>query len=410
MKKSYLMIAAATIIFAACSGNDSFKEIAEDNETVKIGFETFHEKSTKAAVSAKEDLNSANGGFGVFGYNHTDKRAVANGSIDMTTTGTTTVFNNVKVWYEDNSTPTRGFTYEVPKYWDKYKYYTFFAYAPWNETTITLTPSTGKFTRTDVQSIQSTNAATPSTVTVGSNSRTKYTDAVETSVIDYLFAVCVPQQKYAATNQTTYDGYQKTVGFTFSHILSKLNVIVKAKNEASGHQYKGVKDIQITSLSIDNLPNTAANVTYTQTATDGVTGTFSPANYTTSLNIIGGTNALTAGPLYILDGGATGTPIIAPTTYIDQAFHYWVAPNTPTGTDHDKYKLNINYTINYVDDTVDPFTRTIDLSAETAHFTTMAQNNIYNITVTIGLDQIYFDVDEIVGWASPENNTNTEIN
>ena len=148
----------------------------------------------------------------------------------------------------------------------------------------------------------------------------------------------------------------------------------------------------------------------TQTAANGVAGTFSTTNYETTLTIIGSTNALTAGPLYILDGGADGATITAPTTYIDQAFHYWVAPNTPTGTGHDKYKLNINYTINYVDGTSDPFTRTIDLSAATANFKTMAQNNIYNITVTIALDQIYFDVDAIEGWATPENNTNVELN
>ena len=407
MKKNYLLIAAAAALFAACAENDSFKEI--DTQDVLIGFETFHEKATRAAVSAGTDLTSANGGFGVFGYNHDDSRTVSSGSIDMTTTGTSNVFNNVKVWYESASTETKGFTYEVPKYWNKNKYYTFFAYAPWNASTVTLAPTTGRFTRTDVQSLQSTNAATPTTVTVGTNSRDKYTDAVETSAIDYLFAVCVPQQKYAATNQTTYTGYQKTVGFTFSHILSKLNVTVQAKDESAGHEYKGVKDIQVTSLNIENLPNAAANVTYTQTATDGVAGTFSPANYTTNLNIISGTNALTAGPLYVLDGGANGNPVTAPTTYINQSFHYWVAPNTPTGTDHDTYKLNINYTINYVDNVSDSFTRTIDLSTESAAFTTMAQNYIYNITVTIGLDQIYFNVDAINGWATPQN-TNVEIN
>lgn len=408
MKKSYLMIAAAAALFAACSSNDTFKE-AVDNENVLIGFETFHEKSTRAAVTAKTDLTTENGGFGVFGYNHTDNRAVSDGSINMTTSGTTKVFNNVKVWYQSGA-DTDGFTYTVPKYWDKYKFYTFFAYAPWNETTVNLTESTGKFVRNDVKSLQSTNKS--SSVTVGSISRAKYIEADETSVTDYLIATCVTGQKYNGTNQNnkTYTGKEKTVGFTFSHILSKLNVTVKAKDEESGHKYLGVKDIQVTSLNIENLPNASTDLTYTQTAADGVAGTFSTTNYETTLTIIGSTNALTAGPLYILDGGADGTPITSPTTYIDQAFHYWVAPNTPSGTDHNKYKLNIGYTINYVDGTSDPFTRTIDLSEATAHFTTMAQNNIYNITVTIGLDQIYFDVDNIVGWATPDNNTDVELN
>jgi hypothetical protein len=36
----------------------------------------------------------------------------------------------------------------------------------------------------------------------------------------------------------------------------------------------------------------------------------------------------------------------------------------------------------------------------------MAQNNIYNVIVTIGLDQIYFTVDEVKPWIT---NTNTEV-
>ena len=415
MKKSYLMIAAAVLTFAACSNNDYVKEIVDENEAVLIGFETFHEKATKAAVNTAANLTDANGGFGVFGFNHTDNKTVSSGSIDVSAANT--VFNNVKVWYSAGA-DTKEFTYEVPKYWDKYKYYTFFAYAPYNASTVSLTKTTGKFTRTDVASLQSTNSTT--TVTVGSNSRTKYDAADETGVVDYLIAVCVPGQKYAATNQSGYTGYEKTVGFTFNHILSKLNVNVQAKNEATtGHQYKGVSDIQVSSLFIENLPNVSSSVTYTQTNADGALGTFTPANYTTNLNIIGGTNATTAGPLYILDGGASGSPIVAPTTYINQNFHYFVAPNTPTGTDHDKYYLNIAYTINYVDGTSDPFTRRVDLSALTAAgvnpavattaFTSMVQNYVYNINVTIGLDQIYFAVDEVTDWATAVN-TDVTIN
>ena len=354
MKKSYLMIAAVATLMASCSDNDNFKE-AVDNENVLIGFETFHEKSTRAAVTTRTDLTTDNGGFGVFGYNHTDERAVTNGSISMSTTGTTKVFNNVKVWYQQGA-DTDGFTYAVPKYWDKYKFYTFFAYAPWNESAVTLTEGTGKFVRTDVKSLQSTNNA--SSVTVGSISRVKYVDANETAVTDYLIATCVTGQKYNGTNQSsnTYTGKEKTVGFTFSHILSKLNVTVKAKDEASGHKYLGVKDIQVKSLNIENLPNASTNLTYNQNAADGVAGTFSTTNYETTLNIITGSNALTTDPLYILDGGANGESLTAPTTYIDQAFHYWIAPNKPTGTDHDNYILNIDYIINYVDGTSDPLT------------------------------------------------------
>lgn len=436
MKKSYLMIAAAAALLAACSSKDAFKEVVNENETDLIGFSTYHGKATKAAVNAPVDLLLANGGFGVYGYKHSDNLKASNGTISMAS-NTSKVFDNVQVWYVDNNTLTQGFTYAVPKYWDKPKYYTFFAYAPYaakaegNTKGISFAEGTGLFTRNDVQSLQSTNATT--TVTVGNNSRTKYTTANEASVVDYLVAPYVPSMKYGATNQpkgsTDYTGSNQTVGFTFYHIMSKFNVTVKAKDETydatnnpTGHNYKGIKDIQINNLNIENLPNVSQDVTYTQTSVESTSGTvptatFTPNKYSTVLEIVSGTNPLTAGPLYILDGGSESNGTITnPTDYIDQTFHYFIAPNTPqettTGDGHGAYKLNIDYTVTYVDNTVEPYTRSIDLSKaanlsnNSATLTKMEQNNIYNVIVTIGLDQIYFTVDEVKPWIT---NTDTEV-
>lgn len=420
MKKSYLMIAAVATLLASCAGNDIFKEVIEENETELIGFETFHDKSTKAAVSAPTDLTSANGGFGVYGFKHLNDRTATNGSInlsDVTSTDNvnyvTTIFDNVKVWYESSTTKTQGFTYEVPKYWDKTKYYTFFAYAPQvakvNGTTtgIAFDQTTGKFTRNDILALQKVNST--SEVAVGSNNRTQYGNANEENAIDYLIAPYVHSQKSGATNQSqkSYDGKELTVGFTFSHILSKLNVTVQAQDESTGHEYSGVSNIIIDKLNITNLPNNDEVATYAQNKTDEVAGTWTPANYSTVLNIVAGDNATSADPLYVLDGGSkSGTTITVPTNYLNQQFHYFVAPNTPASGN--KYTLNIDYTINYVDGTVEPFSRSIDLSTQTANFTTMEQNYIYNINVTIALNQIYFTVDAINTWAEQTTNVNVD--
>ena len=50
MKKSYLMIAAAAALFAACAENDTIKEV---NEDVAIGFDgKYVNKATRAEISS----------------------------------------------------------------------------------------------------------------------------------------------------------------------------------------------------------------------------------------------------------------------------------------------------------------------------------------------------------------------
>lgn len=437
MKKNYLLIAAAAAMFAACSDVDTFKEAVNDNETELIGFQTYHNKSTKAAVEKPEDLLSSNGGFGVFGYKHLNEREATNaGIIDLSDQEpannenfVTPIFENVKVWYVDENTPTKGFTYSVPKYWDKKKFYTFFAYAPYAEIAdntvkgISFNEAHGLFTRDDIKALQEANTKT--TVAVNNISRDQYTELNKEKGIDYLIAPYVPKMKSGSTNQpasgaASYTNSGLTVGFEFWHLLSKLNVIVKAQDEtAEGkHHYKGVKDIQVKKLNITNLPNdwttstteiatySQSKVNFTTTAELNTAGSFSPTHYDTNLEIIGnGTNATDAGPLFVLDGGTGTTTSVTsdPTTYIPQSFHYYVAPNTPDT--NKKHELNIDYEITYVDGTIEPFSRKLDLSTATANFATMAQNSVYTITITIALEQIYFTVDKVNSWAT-EVNTN----
>ncbi len=392
MKKSYLMIAATATLLVACQRNEVFKDLVDDNETVMIGFETFHEKATKAtatdAISAPENMTSAHGGFGVWGYKAIDAAEASGAAATVNiSSGYTTVFNNVKVWYESSSTKTQGFTYAVPKYWDKNMEYIFFAYAPYDGTNASIDNATGKITIADIASIQDVSKST------GSDQDLVYNGSNTAAVTDYLMATYVTNQKLNSTNQNGkgYDGKNQTVGFTFGHMLSKLQV-----NLQTSDTYSGIEYIKVTTLSIENMPASASTkASFTQTSPTAPAGVYTPASYTSALSIIGTSGTSTSG-LYILKGGSLSGDVVTAPTAQNQSFNYYVAPNTPAGTGTDKYLLNIGYTIKYVDGiTEDVAITDVDLSEKLA---SLLQNNSYTLTIKVGLNQIFFTVDEIKGW------------
>lgn len=422
MKKSYLMIAAAAALLAACAEKDTFKDVA--TEDVLIGFETFHEKVTRAtatdAITAKENLTKAHGGFGVWGYKGAPASVgVASGTpavVDVS--DLTPVFKNVQVWYENASTLTRGFTYAVPKYWDKASEYIFFAYAPYDGTNATIAPTTGKITIADIPSIQDVSTST------GSGQALVYNGSATTGVTDYLMATYVTEQKLVAENKTTtaqgtnqnygngtdirYSGQQQTVGFTFGHMLSKLQINLQASE-----QYSGVESITVDDLSIERMPASASTkASFTQTSPTAPAGEYTPNTYASELKVIG-TNGTSTSSLYILKDGALANDgvTITPPTKQNQSFNYYVAPNVAdnsTTTDvTEKYLLNITYTINYVDGITEEVTKEdVDLSEK---LTELLQNNQYSLTIKVALNQIFFDVIEITDWVTPVNEEEIEV-
>ena len=415
MKKSYLMI-AAVLTFAACSNNELINDIStvNDNETVMIGFQTFHEKATKATVTDvlddPTDFTPTHGGFGVWGFKGASVPALNSWS-SIATTDYTTVFDNVKVYY-DGTSLSKGFTYAVPKYWDKNAKYIFFAYAPYDATNASLDLATGTIEVAAIPSIQDVSTSS------GTGADLVYSGETTTGITDYLMATAVTNQSLTAANTTTtatgtnenygdgsavrYAYQQQTVGFVFGHMLSKLQVNVKGLEAQS---FAGVEYIQVTGLSIENMPALAASpatTTFTQTSPAGPAGTYSPANYTTDLVVIGanGTYNPSTQGLYILKGGTgSATGVTNSPTKQTQSFNYYVAPNAPTGTGHDKYYLNISYKIHYVDNTEETVTiNDVDLTAATATFTSLAQNNQYILNISVALNQIYFNVQSVTGW------------
>lgn len=421
MKKSYLMIAAAAALFAACAEKDTFKSI--ESEDVLIGFETFHEKATKAtatdAITARENLTKAHGGFGVWGYKGapTSVGAATGSPATVDVSGFTTVFDNVQVWYENSTTPTRGFTYAVPKYWDKAMEYIFFAYAPYDATNASINDEKGIITIADIPSIQDVSTST------GSGQTLVFNGSTTTNVTDYLMATYVTDQKLVAENKTTtpdgtnqnygdgndirYTGQQQTVGLTFGHMLSKLQINLQASE-----QYSGVEYIKVDALSIERMPVSSSTASFTQTSPTAPAGAYTPNTYSSELQVIGA-NGTSTSSLYILkdgDLGNDGVTITLPTKQ-NQSFNYYVAPNVAdnsTTTDvTEKYLLNVTYTIHYVDNIEEEVTvEDVDLSDK---LTALLQNNQYVLTIKIALNQIYFDVISITDWVTPINSEEIEI-
>lgn len=119
MKKSYLMIAAVAALFAACSSNDIFKEV-EEQETA-IGFSPFAGNVTKAAITGATNAErlaslASAGGFKVYGYKTTDGWATA-----------ATIFNGTNVTSANSGA---DWTYTGLRFWDKTATYNFYAVAP----------------------------------------------------------------------------------------------------------------------------------------------------------------------------------------------------------------------------------------------------------------------------------------
>lgn len=439
MKKCYLLAAAAAML-TACTNNEKLTADIDNDGQVLIGFETFHEKSTKATgeITQPNHLTKENGGFGVWGYKAADvaTAAVPDGETEaiVNVSSYTTIFDNVKVWWEstndydsDNNSENDAvhyhFTYAIPKYWDKGSEYIFFAYAP-HDAAASIEEATGKITISSIPSIQDISAFT------GSASTKKYDGTTnDQKVTDYLMATYVTNQKYNAspyTNQhgKNYDDAEQTVGFTFGHMLSKLRIKLEAFSE-----FEGIKELIVNNLSIENMPATKTTTTnFTQNSPISPSGTYSPTAYNSELLVIkdgAGENEVATSKtgLYILAGGkgldandeetTTVADMVgsqAP-THNKQNFNYYVAPNNPndnTNDDNKKYLVNLNYTINYVDGmTENVAVSDIDISDILPK---LEQNYYYILTIKIQMNQILFTVDRVIDWAPRDPNTEEGVN
>ena len=172
MKKNYFMLAAATVMFAACAETDLVNEINEAEAQYAIGFDAFANKTTRAEMTASTLTN-----FKVWGYKESG-------------TYNYTVFDGVEVTKSGNE-----WTYTDKQYWDEKATYEFYAVAPADNNS----------------SIDENRMITINDVASG----------ISTASKDYV----IDRNGFDA------DGEDKpTVAIAFNHIMTKLSFVLKAQD------------------------------------------------------------------------------------------------------------------------------------------------------------------------------------
>lgn len=208
MKKNYFLLAASTMMFAACAQNDLVDEtVVKETTPQAIGFETFAQKATRAENSTDKYTNGLMSAhhdkFSVWAYKNTS---------DVLVFGNETATNGTVVNSSD-------YKYEPLRYWDKTAdWYEFYAAAPssanWKFKGNVSDKAAAYFTMEDAKLSATNFVKTPSK------------DALTTfkgldGDVDWMIAdKCnVKNESYATTNND--------VQLNFIHILSRLNIIVK---------------------------------------------------------------------------------------------------------------------------------------------------------------------------------------
>ena len=244
MKKSYLMIAAAATLLTACMGNDTFKEINDEN---LIDFSTYAQKATKAENSSKSyslDLKDHHTTFRVWGYKNTSATAV---------------FNGEEVKYESSK-----WSYTNNRYWDKAATtYEFYAYAP---------STTGVFTFNGVESVATQNAGyftiasaytkagenvSPKNATTAKASWTGANTDVDLMIAD----------KAQYTGAALTSAMSDKVTLNFIHILSRMNITLKTSNDFAPTKEGGDK-IHVSNITIGHMNNSG---TFNESRASGTT-------------------------------------------------------------------------------------------------------------------------------------------
>lgn len=221
MKRNYFMLAAATMLFAACAETDVLVDVSEkENAPQAIGFETFADNITRqVGANDARNLKSYHDAFGVFAYKTTKNDAV---------------MPNYKVVYlidnDDLTWEYAGVGEQTIKYWDKNAEYSFYAYAPYAASGVTenagvISIEEGEYAANENLQTWGTDLNTNKFSGVGAASTTASTDWMIAEEVE------------------GYDNYTAQVPEVFSHIMSKL--VVKLQST--------VANTTINSVSVNNV-------------------------------------------------------------------------------------------------------------------------------------------------------------
>lgn len=247
--KKYLFIIATATIFASCAGNDTFKKDIQNN-TDAISFTSYTDKQTRATENSdaqyKWHFFNHHETFQVWGYKNTSATAVFDGDV------VTVTENSANVDGIAATANSYTYTYSPLRFWDKAaSMYEYYAAAPsgtdggWTFVSTGITAANitteagqnkGYFT--------TSSTLTPANLSTASN--LVYTTSFKGSGdIDKLIA---------EQSTVPYANFKSEVNLLFMHILSRLNVTIKAdENLVAPASDVNKQKIVMTSLKVKNL-------------------------------------------------------------------------------------------------------------------------------------------------------------
>ena len=390
MKKSYLMIAAAAAMFAACSETDTFKEDVKNTEQKAFTFSAYADKVLKGTNSSNlQDFYTV---FGVYGFKNVTRDGTATNEAVFTNTPNeffasdaqgTVVYKTSPAKPSDEWTFTaNSWYYEDVRYWDKMaNSYEFFAIAPYEATptytvaaganNISIATADAKYDISNEKNLAI--AGTPNAVPQAALSYSGFDK-------DYMLAT--------KSTATTSD-----VQLNFHHILAKLNVkITKATT------YKGKQELKINELKIAGLAKEGYYVYNTDFATKGWTtnGTYArdiAANY-----------SLTDATTNYNDCYWLETLIFPQTTACKATTAQSVATSLTDMYLYIKYQIGSEtYEAYYDFAKIWGATVVNDGQGNTnTNSYTFVQGNEYTLTLTVGPDPIHFAA-QVTQWADTTN-------
>lgn len=347
MRTSFMVLSAAALVFAGCAQTESLN----DNEQPIAFTKVYVEKGTKAITTGAYDTDNfetVGNTFGVFGYKQTSTQTDA------------LLFDDVKVEYTSGLTPSTGgyeaakdWKYSPLKYWDKSATaYNFYAYAPHE----------GDFTGTVTLASQSENAF----AITGFKQATTVANMVD-----------LMTDLTSKKNLTGTAIGQNDVAFTFSHILSNINVKMAVTQTLKDDETDNPVTIVSLTLGAIKMDGDYAYNTGAYKWTLAGTPTTQTFAATQTAGNVFASKALTT---TYSDVPAMKDMLFIPQT-IDAGYVFVL-----------QYKIG-----NEV------FDKTIKLSdfknTSSASLATWAPGTMYNYQILIGPNPILFDVEDVADWA-----------
>lgn len=336
--KKLLFFAATIALFAACSEKEQLTETTE----IPIDFtKSYIENVTKAPYTTSTFATTGNT-MGVFGWKK-------NGS------NYTQVFNDQSVNY--NVTKANDWGYTPKKYWDSSAdNYIFYAYAP----------HSAAFTGT---------VTAPTSTSANSFAITNFTQV--TTVANQVDLLVDLTNQTNNTNNKSTSSPKPEVAFTFSHILTQVNIVMAVSTSLKGDENDNPVAVQSVVLNDVNIKGTYSYSSAWAWSAQATPTDFSATTKTVSNKtvVFGSTE---------LGTSATNVPGLVQMLLI---------PGSVSG-----YSITVNYTIG-----TEAFEKTIDLTAFKDGNNTLSTWAIgYNYTyfLTIGPEPIEFASPTINDWGA----------